>query len=119
MSCSQHCNLSVSVNIGSSAFEALAQVVRRITHTVESKNDQHGRNSLLTAYIHYCCTLPPQDSHMQGRLLGGVRVLSPWWVEFIFRKQIDGLVQDCGNSSAAAVVMHWSYHSLALSVSMA
>ena len=37
-------------------------VARRVTQLVEDKNDQHGRNALLTAYIQYSATLPHPDT---------------------------------------------------------
>ena len=45
------------MNTGQITFDAIASIVRRVKQTVESKNDQHGRNALLTSYIEYCCTL--------------------------------------------------------------
>lgn len=48
------------INIGPSSFEALAQVVKRVTQLVAAKNDQHGRNGLLTTYIKYY-TLPQHE----------------------------------------------------------
>ncbi|PVD22808.1 hypothetical protein C0Q70_16064 [Pomacea canaliculata] len=45
-------------NVGQATFEALAQVVRRVHELLEDKNDHNGRNTVLAAYIHYCCTLP-------------------------------------------------------------
>ena len=56
-----------SVNIGQTSFEAMAQIVRMITSELEERNDQHGRNSLLTAYIQYQCTLPHYDMAHVGK----------------------------------------------------
>ena len=58
-----------SVNIGQSSFEAIAQIVRKVQGIVTHKNDRHGRNSLLTTYIQYTCTLPYMDSGQRGRHL--------------------------------------------------
>ena len=56
-----------SVNIGQSSFEAVAQIVRKVQGIETHKNDRHGRNSLLTTYIQYTCTLPYVDSGQRGR----------------------------------------------------
>jgi len=54
------------VNTGQITFDAIASIVRRVKHTVETKNDQHGRNALLTCYIEYCCTLIGRDEIPYG-----------------------------------------------------
>lgn len=50
------------MNIGQTTFEALASLVKSITALPEGlgegQRDQHGRHSLLTAYITYQCALP-------------------------------------------------------------
>lgn len=50
------------MNIGQTTFEALASLVKSITALPEGQGDgqrdQHGRHSLLTAYITYQCALP-------------------------------------------------------------
>lgn len=51
------------MNIGQTVFEALASLVKSITALPEGQHpeghhDQHGRHSLLTAYITYQCALP-------------------------------------------------------------
>ncbi len=51
----------VAVNIGQTTFEAVAQIVRRVSGLVEEDNDAHARNALLTAYIQYQGTLPHPD----------------------------------------------------------
>lgn len=48
------------VNVGQATFEALAQIVRRVHELLEDKNDHNGRNSVLSSYIQYCCTMPHQ-----------------------------------------------------------
>ena len=68
------CNLQmyifyiVPVNIGQASFEAIAQVVKRVGLIVETKNDMHGRNGLLTSYIEYSCTLPHPEPTQPGEL---------------------------------------------------
>ena len=52
---------SFTVNIGQTTFEAIAQIVRRVSSLVDEQNDQHGRNELLTTYIEYLVTLPHPD----------------------------------------------------------
>ncbi|XP_052274365.1 dedicator of cytokinesis protein 7-like isoform X2 [Dreissena polymorpha] len=46
------------VNTGQSAFDAMAQIVQKVQGMLEDRNDSNGRNSVLAAYIQYCCTLP-------------------------------------------------------------
>uniref|UniRef100_A0A3B4E640 Dedicator of cytokinesis 6 n=1 Tax=Pygocentrus nattereri TaxID=42514 RepID=A0A3B4E640_PYGNA len=54
------------VNLGRAAFEAMALLVNQIHKNLEGNQDQHGRNSLLASYIHYCFRLPttePASTH--------------------------------------------------------
>uniref|UniRef100_A0A3B4CPG9 Dedicator of cytokinesis 6 n=1 Tax=Pygocentrus nattereri TaxID=42514 RepID=A0A3B4CPG9_PYGNA len=57
------------VNLGRAAFEAMALLVNQIHKNLEGNQDQHGRNSLLASYIHYCFRLPttePASTHTVG-----------------------------------------------------
>ncbi|KAE8748545.1 hypothetical protein FOCC_FOCC004721 [Frankliniella occidentalis] len=61
------------MNIGQTTFEALASLVKSITALPEGQGevqrDQHGRHSLLTAYITYQCALPhPAEGAAQPTL---------------------------------------------------
>ncbi|CAH1775987.1 unnamed protein product, partial [Owenia fusiformis] len=49
------------VNIGQGTFECLAEIVRRLDQLLPEQSDHNGRNSLLTTYIQYQCTLPHID----------------------------------------------------------
>uniref|UniRef100_A0A3B1JP99 Dedicator of cytokinesis 6 n=1 Tax=Astyanax mexicanus TaxID=7994 RepID=A0A3B1JP99_ASTMX len=49
------------VNLGRAAFEAMALLVNQIHKNLEGNLDQHGRNSLLSSYIHYCFHLPTTE----------------------------------------------------------
>ncbi|XP_058233853.1 dedicator of cytokinesis protein 7-like isoform X13 [Hemibagrus wyckioides] len=49
------------VNLGRAAFEAMALLVNQIHKNLEGNQDQHGRNSLLASYIHYCFHLPTTE----------------------------------------------------------
>ncbi|XP_041134364.1 dedicator of cytokinesis protein 7 isoform X3 [Polyodon spathula] len=49
------------VNLGQAAFEVMASVVNRLHKYVDSSQDQHGRNSLLSSYIYYVFRLPNMD----------------------------------------------------------
>ncbi|XP_058887404.1 dedicator of cytokinesis protein 7 isoform X6 [Acipenser ruthenus] len=49
------------VNLGQAAFEVMASVVNRLHKYVDSSQDQHGRNSLLSSYIYYVFRLPNTD----------------------------------------------------------
>ena len=50
--------LCTPVNTGQPAFDAMAQIVQKVQDMLEEKNDANGRNSVLAAYIQYCCSLP-------------------------------------------------------------
>ncbi|XP_060603802.1 dedicator of cytokinesis protein 7-like isoform X2 [Ruditapes philippinarum] len=56
------------VNTGQPAFDAMAQIVQRVRDMLEDKNDSNGRNSVLAAYIQYCCTLPHPGGAMPGQM---------------------------------------------------
>ncbi len=60
---------AVPVNTGQTTFEAIAQIVKRVKQTVEHKNDQHGRNSLLSSYIEFSCSLPHSEEAHHCELL--------------------------------------------------
>ncbi|XP_028857801.1 dedicator of cytokinesis protein 7 isoform X21 [Denticeps clupeoides] len=49
------------VNLGQASFEVMASVVNRLHKYLDSSQDQHGRNSLLSSYIHYVFRLPNMD----------------------------------------------------------
>uniref|UniRef100_A0A673LEA1 Dedicator of cytokinesis protein 7-like n=1 Tax=Sinocyclocheilus rhinocerous TaxID=307959 RepID=A0A673LEA1_9TELE len=49
------------VNLGRAAFEAMALLVNQIHKNLEGNQDHHGRNSLLSSYIHYCFHLPTTE----------------------------------------------------------
>ncbi|XP_021924154.1 dedicator of cytokinesis protein 6 isoform X3 [Zootermopsis nevadensis] len=52
------------MNIGQTAFEAIAMLVRNVTALQEGHRDQHGRHSLLTTFVTYQCILPhPVHGH--------------------------------------------------------
>ncbi|XP_037071208.1 dedicator of cytokinesis protein 7-like [Pollicipes pollicipes] len=46
------------INTGQPCFQAIGQLVQRVSDLLESRNDQHGRNALLMTYVRYQCTLP-------------------------------------------------------------
>ncbi|XP_042203401.1 dedicator of cytokinesis protein 7-like isoform X8 [Homarus americanus] len=49
------------VNIAQACFETVGALVGRVSALLEEKNDQHGRNSTLLAYVAYQATLPHPD----------------------------------------------------------
>lgn len=53
--------LCVSVNLGQASFEVMASVVNRLHKYLDTSQDMHGRNSLLSSYIHYVFRLPSTD----------------------------------------------------------
>uniref|UniRef100_A0A8C4T3H7 Dedicator of cytokinesis 6 n=2 Tax=Erpetoichthys calabaricus TaxID=27687 RepID=A0A8C4T3H7_ERPCA len=54
------------VNLGRAAFEAMALIVNQIHKNLDGNQDQHGRNSLLASYVHYCFHLPSFDPGLHG-----------------------------------------------------
>uniref|UniRef100_A0A8C8E250 Dedicator of cytokinesis 7 n=1 Tax=Oryzias sinensis TaxID=183150 RepID=A0A8C8E250_9TELE len=46
------------VNLGQASFEVMASVVNRLHKCLDTSQDMHGRNSLLSSYIHYVFRLP-------------------------------------------------------------
>uniref|UniRef100_A0A1A8FHZ3 Dedicator of cytokinesis 7 n=1 Tax=Nothobranchius korthausae TaxID=1143690 RepID=A0A1A8FHZ3_9TELE len=49
------------VNLGQASFEVMASVVNRLHKYLDTSQDIHGRNSLLSSYIHYVFRLPSTD----------------------------------------------------------
>ncbi|XP_019749937.1 dedicator of cytokinesis protein 7 isoform X12 [Hippocampus comes] len=49
------------VNLGQSSFEVMAAIVNRLHKYLDTSQDMHGRNSLLSSYIHYVFRLPSTD----------------------------------------------------------
>lgn len=49
------------VNLGQASFEVMASVVNRLHKYLDTSQDMHGRNSLLSSYIHYIFRLPSTD----------------------------------------------------------
>ncbi|KAL0197119.1 hypothetical protein M9458_005659, partial [Cirrhinus mrigala] len=49
------------VNLGRAAFEAMALLVNQMHKNLEGNQDHHGRNNLLSSYIHYCFHLPTTE----------------------------------------------------------
>uniref|UniRef100_A0A7N8WXE6 Dedicator of cytokinesis 7 n=1 Tax=Mastacembelus armatus TaxID=205130 RepID=A0A7N8WXE6_9TELE len=62
------------VNLGQSSFEVMASIVNRLHKYLDTSQDMHGRNSLLSSYIHYVFRLPSADpnSPSPGGLGGSV-----------------------------------------------
>uniref|UniRef100_A0A3B3SST8 Dedicator of cytokinesis 7 n=1 Tax=Paramormyrops kingsleyae TaxID=1676925 RepID=A0A3B3SST8_9TELE len=59
------------VNLGQVSFEAMASIVNRL-HKYLDAQDQHGRNSLLSSYIHYVFRLPNMDPNSPSPGPGGL-----------------------------------------------
>ncbi|KAJ4920211.1 hypothetical protein JOQ06_014285 [Pogonophryne albipinna] len=49
------------VNLGRASFEAMSLLINQIHKNLEGNQDQHGRNNLLSSYIHYCFRLPTAE----------------------------------------------------------
>uniref|UniRef100_A0A8C1JD99 Dedicator of cytokinesis 7 n=1 Tax=Cyprinus carpio TaxID=7962 RepID=A0A8C1JD99_CYPCA len=49
------------VNLGQASFEVMASIVNRLHKYLDTSQDMHGRNSLLSSYIHYVFRLPNTD----------------------------------------------------------
>lgn len=60
-----------SVNLGQAAFEVMATIANRLYKYLDTSQDMHGRNGLLSSYIHYVFRLPSTDpnSHSPGIFL--------------------------------------------------
>lgn len=50
-----------SVNLGQASFEVMASIVNRLHKYLDTSQDMHGRNGLLSSYIHYVFRLPSAD----------------------------------------------------------
>uniref|UniRef100_A0AAR2KZ84 Dedicator of cytokinesis 7 n=1 Tax=Pygocentrus nattereri TaxID=42514 RepID=A0AAR2KZ84_PYGNA len=59
------------VNLGQVSFEAMASIVNRLHKYLDTSQDMHGRNSLLSSYIHYVFRLPNMDPNSPSPGLGG------------------------------------------------
>lgn len=62
---------SWSVNLGQASFEVMATIANRLYKYLDTSQDMHGRNGLLSSYIHYVFRLPSTDpkSHSPGIFL--------------------------------------------------
>ncbi|XP_069088634.1 dedicator of cytokinesis protein 7 isoform X4 [Pleurodeles waltl] len=60
------------VNLGQASFEAMASIVNRLHKNLESNQDQHGRNTLLSSYIYYVFRLPNTDPNSPSPGPGGL-----------------------------------------------
>ncbi len=49
------------VNLGQASFEVMASIVNRLHKYLDTSQDMHGRNGLLSSYIHYVFRLPSTD----------------------------------------------------------
>lgn len=55
------CICVCSVNLGQASFEVMASIVNRLHKYLDTSQDMHGRNGLLSSYIHYVFRLPSTD----------------------------------------------------------
>uniref|UniRef100_A0A3Q2YLE1 Dedicator of cytokinesis 7 n=1 Tax=Hippocampus comes TaxID=109280 RepID=A0A3Q2YLE1_HIPCM len=60
------------VNLGQSSFEVMAAIVNRLHKYLDTSQDMHGRNSLLSSYIHYVFRLPSTDPNSPSPGPGGL-----------------------------------------------
>lgn len=49
------------MNLGQASFEVMASIVNRLHKYLDTSQDMHGRNGLLSSYIHYVFRLPSTD----------------------------------------------------------
>lgn len=49
------------VNLGQASFEVMASIANRLHKYLDTNQDMHGRNGLLSSYIHYVFRLPSND----------------------------------------------------------
>uniref|UniRef100_A0A8C8GF99 Dedicator of cytokinesis 7 n=1 Tax=Oncorhynchus tshawytscha TaxID=74940 RepID=A0A8C8GF99_ONCTS len=59
------------VNLGQASFEVMASIVNRLHKYLDTSQDMHGRNSLLSSYIYYVFRLPNMDPNFPSPGLGG------------------------------------------------
>ncbi|XP_063056669.1 dedicator of cytokinesis protein 7 isoform X12 [Engraulis encrasicolus] len=60
------------VNLGQASFEVMASIVNRLHKYLDTSQDQHGRNSLLSSYIHHVFRLPNMDPNSPSPGPGGL-----------------------------------------------
>ncbi|XP_061094663.1 dedicator of cytokinesis protein 7 isoform X12 [Conger conger] len=60
------------VNLGQASFEVMASIVNRLHKYLDSSQDQHGRNCLLSSYIYYVFRLPNMDPNSPSPGPGGL-----------------------------------------------
>uniref|UniRef100_A0A8C1YRL8 Dedicator of cytokinesis 7 n=1 Tax=Cyprinus carpio TaxID=7962 RepID=A0A8C1YRL8_CYPCA len=60
------------VNLGQASFEVMASIVNRLHKYLDTSQDMHGRNSLLSSYIHYVFRLPNTDPNSPSPGPGGL-----------------------------------------------
>ncbi|KAM9483107.1 dedicator of cytokinesis protein 7 isoform 13-T13 [Clarias gariepinus] len=60
------------VNLGQASFEAMASIVNRLHKYLDTSQDMHGRNSLLSSYIYYVFRLPNMDPNSPSPGPGGL-----------------------------------------------
>uniref|UniRef100_A0A669EGD1 Dedicator of cytokinesis 7 n=1 Tax=Oreochromis niloticus TaxID=8128 RepID=A0A669EGD1_ORENI len=60
------------VNLGQACFEVMASIVNRLHKYLDTSQDMHGRNSLLSSYIHYVFRLPSTDPNSPSPGPGGL-----------------------------------------------
>ncbi|KAM6963292.1 dedicator of cytokinesis protein 7 isoform 7-T7 [Aplochiton taeniatus] len=60
------------VNLGQASFEVMAAIVNRLHKYLDTSQDMHGRNSLLSSYIHYVFRLPNMDPNSPSPGPGGL-----------------------------------------------
>uniref|UniRef100_A0A8D0DAI5 Dedicator of cytokinesis 7 n=1 Tax=Sander lucioperca TaxID=283035 RepID=A0A8D0DAI5_SANLU len=60
------------VNLGQASFEVMASIVNRLHKYLDTSQDMHGRNGLLSSYIHYVFRLPSTDPNSPSPGPGGL-----------------------------------------------
>uniref|UniRef100_A0A671XQ55 Dedicator of cytokinesis 7 n=1 Tax=Sparus aurata TaxID=8175 RepID=A0A671XQ55_SPAAU len=60
------------VNLGQASFEVMASIVNRLHKYLDTSQDMHGRNGLLSSYIHYVFRLPSADPNSPSPGPGGL-----------------------------------------------
>lgn len=70
-----------SVNLGQASFEVMATIANRLYKYLDTSQDMHGRNGLLSSYIHYVFRLPSTDPNSPSP---GILLSLSWNVSFFF-----------------------------------
>lgn len=96
----------LSVNLGQASFEVMATIANRLYKYLDASQDMHGRNGLLSSYIHYVFRLPSTDpnSPSPGILLSlswNIPLFLYLFTAFLYFAFVSSLLTSTGNNLPA------------------